>query len=240
MPQINLTNSKQRDAVVTARSVRVPRKVRYVDPDGRQAGAVRVLKSTLAHETEALAAQAGGLDELAAVLIEQDPDVDLETFGQQVGTTSRVYVTPDQEVVHRVQTFEVLMNPDGTEKERRPEKISEPNIAVEGTPLRWTGKLMPKKDVYNKFVFAGMSQITHVNGLTYDFLYEMAKELEAQDAMMMIGSGPKGNQPLVFTRGATAYRGFLEGRTQGDKYCLILHLTNMELKAPEESEGEAK
>jgi len=29
------------------------------------------------------------------------------------------------------------------------------------------------------------------------------------------------------------YRGFLEGRTKGTEYCLLLHLSNIELKAPE-------
>ena len=97
--------------------------------------------------------------------------------------------------------------------------------------MKWTGKLMKKTEVYNKFVFASKRQIMHVNGLTYDFLYGMAKELEDSQSLMLLGAGPKGNQPLVLTRGGQQYRGFLEGRTDGDKYCLILHLSNMELKA---------
>jgi hypothetical protein len=56
---------------------------------------------------------------------------------------------------------------------------------------------------------------------------------------MLVGAGPKGNQPLVLTRGGQQYRGFLEGRTQGEKYCLILHLSNMELKAAPKQEGPA-
>jgi hypothetical protein len=30
----------------------------------------------------------------------------------------------------------------------------------------------------------------------------------------------------------TPYRGFLEGRIEGDKFILLLHLSNMELKKP--------
>ena len=71
----------------------------------------------------------------------------------------------------------------------------------------------------------------HVNGLTYDFLFSMAKELEQSESLLLLGAGAKGAQPLVLTRGGQQYRGFLEGRTQGKKYCLILHLSNMELKA---------
>ena len=92
---------------------------------------------------------------------------------------------------------------------------------------------MKKSEVYNKFVFASKSQIVHVNGLTYDFLFGIAKELEEKESLMLLGAGPKGAQPLIFHRGGTPYRGFLEGRTQGDKYCLLLHLSNMEFKVPE-------
>ena len=54
---------------------------------------------------------------------------------------------------------------------------------------------------------------------------------------MLLGAGPKSNQPLIFRRGGTPYRGFLEGRTQGDKYCLLLHYSNIELKAPAADRG---
>ena len=47
---------------------------------------------------------------------------------------------------------------------------------------------------------------------------------------MLIGAGEKGVGPLVFTKGGTSYRAFLEGRVDGDKYMLILRLTNLELK----------
>jgi hypothetical protein len=83
-------------------------------------------------------------------------------------------------------------------------------------------------------------QLHHINGLTYDFLYGMARELEGKNCLMLVGAGPKSNQPLILRRGSTPYRGFLEGRTQGDKYCLILHFSNMELKAPVASSQEAE
>jgi hypothetical protein len=68
----------------------------------------------------------------------------------------------------------------------------------------------------------------------------MAKELEEKDSLMLLGAGPKSNQPLILRRGGSPYRGFLEGRTQGDKYCLVLHFSNLELKAPpKESSSES-
>ena len=70
----------------------------------------------------------------------------------------------------------------------------------------------------------------HINGLTYDFLYDMAKKLADANAMMLVGAGAKGVEPLVMSNGGTPYRAFLEGRVDGDKYALILRLTNLELK----------
>ena len=46
---------------------------------------------------------------------------------------------------------------------------------------------------------------------------------------MMMGGG-KGSDPLVFNDGGKPYRGFLEGRINDKSYCLILHLSNQELK----------
>ncbi len=81
------------------------------------------------------------------------------------------------------------------------------------------------------FVFSKKYQIKHINGLTYDFLFEMARQLDEKRSVMLIGGGPKGVAPLVLANGGTFYRAFLEGRVEGEKYCLIIHLTNLELKA---------
>ena len=54
---------------------------------------------------------------------------------------------------------------------------------------------------------------------------------------MPVGAGEKGNQPLVMSDGGKPYRAFLEGRVRGDSYCLILHLTDQELKAPQKDEA---
>jgi hypothetical protein len=230
MGTINIANSKGRDAVVGAQSVLKPLKVRWLDEQGRQMQSVRLMRADLPHDLAALEAKAGGREKVSQLLIDGDPEIDMEMFGSVLKETSRAFINPDGKIVHKVKQFEVIRNPDGTERERRPRRVAQPNTATE-TPLKWSGKLMKKQEVYNKFVFANKRQICHVNGLTYDFLYGIAKELEETKSFMLMGAGAKGNQPLVLTRGGVQYRGFLEGRTQGDKYCLILHLSNMELKA---------
>ena len=237
MATINIANSKGRDAVVGSQTVLKPLKVRWLDEQGRQMTSGRVMKADLSHDLAALEAKAGSREKIAQLLIAGDPEIDIESYGSMLKQTSRVFVDPDGKIVHKVKQFEVIRNPDGTERERRPKKVAQPNTATE-MPLKWSGKLMKKKDVYNKFVFATKRQIVHVNGLTYDFLYGMAKELEESQSLMLLGGGPKGTSPLVLTRGGHQYRGFLEGRTQGDKYCLILHLSEMELKAAPTAEME--
>lgn len=238
MGRINLTNSKGRPAVVATRHVGTALKLRWLDGKGRQAQNVRVLCAPLENDLDALLKQTAGPDDsgamarLTSALIHGDPEIDLERTGSFLRDTARVYVDLEQKVVAAASVFERVKNPDGSERERRPQKVQEQNVATE-TPLRYSGKLLKKSEVWNRFVFAAKLQVRHVNGLTYDFLYEMARELEAKDSLLLVGAGPKSNQPLIFQHGGTPYRGFLEGRTRGESYCLILHLANLELKAPD-------
>ncbi len=231
MGQIHLTNSKGRDATVTTETVATAVEVRWLDPSGNEAKPVRLLRGTLDHDIPAIARRAGGADKVAEALIAGDPEVDLETYGVKLGPTSRVYLDADGSLVTHVDEIEVVKNPDGTEKERRPRRPAAANTSTD-VPLRWSGRLFPKAQVYNRFVLASKLQITHTNGLTYDFLYGIAKELEDKQALLLVGGGPRGTEPLVFHRGGTPYRGFLEGRTDGDKYALVLHLSNLELRRP--------
>jgi hypothetical protein len=100
-------------------------------------------------------------------------------------------------------------------------------------PIRWTGRKMPKSDVVRKFAFRRSMQLQHVDGVTFDFLFAMAKELADEDVMVLLGAGESGKDPIVLQMNGSPYRGFLEGRIDGDCYLLLLHLSNMELKKPE-------
>lgn len=232
MPDIALTNAKGRDATIVAESVRHATKVWWVDVEDRQATSCKILKGTIDRDADALLQQFGSPDQVAAALVAGDPEIDIESYGRFLRDTSRVYYNTERKIVFSVSQVEVVRNPDGTEKLRRPKKSTPPNVGPE-QPLRWSGKLMPKKEVFNKFVMVNKLQLVHINGLTYDFLFEIAKELEQKDSMLLVGAGPKSNLPLILRHRAAPYRGFLEGRTRGDEYQLILHLSNIELKAPE-------
>jgi hypothetical protein len=154
----------------------------------------------------------------------------MELMGLKLEGMKRIYITPDQRVAYGVTLSEHVFLADGTEKEVRPESTTTANIAIDGMPLRWTGKLIPKDKAARMFVFKKNYQVQHINGLTYDFLYDMAKKLADANAMMLLGAGAKGVEPLVMSNGGTPYRAFLEGRVANDKYALILRLTNLELK----------
>lgn len=237
MPEISLCNEAGRDAAVTMESVFKPLRVRWVDDKGRQANSVRVLKSTLDRDIDALSEAHGKLEEVSAALISGDPEVDMEIVGTILANTSRVYVNPQRQIVHRVEQFEIVKNPDGSEREKRSRELSVKNVS-EQVPLKWSGIFIKRSEAVRKYLFSNKLQLYHINGLTYDFLYGISKELEEKDSMMLLGAGPKGNQPLILRRGSVPYRGFLEGRTDGDKYCLLLHLSNLELKQPDETTDE--
>ncbi|HEX7712528.1 MAG TPA: hypothetical protein VF531_00790, partial [Bacillota bacterium] len=149
--------------------------------------------------------------------------------GLMLEDTSRIYITRDNQLLYGVELYEIIRNPDGSEKERHYYTPKLSNICND-LPVLCTGKKFPKAEAVKRFIFSRKYQIKHVNGLTYDFLYEIAGELDETKSLMLVGGGKTGTDPLIMNDGGTPYRGFLEGRVNGDKYCLILHLTNLELK----------
>jgi hypothetical protein len=240
MGEINLSNSSGRDAIVATNSLSALKQIRWLDDQGRQAFSSRIVKSTLDHSLEAiLENHQCELEAVSQLLIDGDPEIDLQNTGKLLHETSRVFVDKHRGIVRNVRFWEVIKNPDGSVRQRRPRELADTNIATD-TPLRWSGMFIPKQKAIRKFVFSGKAQIQHINGLTYDFLYAMAKDLEEKRSLMLLGAGPKSNQPLIMRRGGTPYRGFLEGRTQGDKYCLLLHFSNLELKAPKADSSTAQ
>jgi len=232
MPEINLSDSRQRDAVVKALGVRRREQLRWVAPDGSSPTNHRILKSTVDHDLDALQSRFGEPEAIAKGLVESDTEVDFERFGQSLWFLSRVFIDAQEKPVFHVQQNELLRDPQGQILERRPLKRAEANTNAP-VPLVWTGKAIAKAEAVRRYVFSDTLQIVHINGLTYDFLFGMATELAASQSLMLIGAGKGGRDPLVFRRGNTPYRGFLEGRVRDDRYALLLHLSNAELKRAE-------
>jgi|TARA_B110001450_G_scaffold40634_1_gene36511 hypothetical protein len=238
---IKLNNDKKRDAEITFRSLNPKPSVTMVMENGDKVINKRVVKGTSQTSTQTLLSNYNekpkeGIDfqtQLAGRLVEDliasDPESDLELTGKFIDDVSRVYINEDEKPVFRVKKTEKIFSPTAELKEEREPKYNESNISGESF-VNWTGKLMPKSKIYNKLVFHKKYQLKHINGLTYDFLFDMAKQLADKDSLMMMGAGASGKEPLVMNDGGKPYRAFLEGRIKGDKYCLILHLTDQELK----------
>lgn len=231
MRKINLSNESKRDAEVAFGTTFHRPSPTFKTADGNRVLSRRNVKATLKTADAALVDRYGA--GLADALVQDDPEVDMETFGLQVEGLKRVYLEPGGKVAYGVTLQEHVYLPDGTEKEVRPDSTTEANISTDGIPIRWTGKLIPREKAMRLFVFKKSYQVQHVNGLTFDFLFEMAKKLADANAMMLVGGGPRGVAPLVMMNGGTPYRAFLEGRVEGDRYALILRLTNLELKGME-------
>ncbi len=240
MPNVNLTDSRNRDAVVKAETTGVEEEIRYVDNQNQPSYNRKILKATVEHDFETLLKNhEGDAEALGTALVEGDPEVDMEICGHYLWGVSKVYVDSSDGIVYRIEQQEVVRGPGGRVREKRPRNRPDANVDSE-IPLTWTDRRFDKEDAVRRFVFASKLQIVHINGLTYDFLYGMAKELAESNSLMMVGGGSKGRDPLVFRRGSVPYRGFLEGRIDGEKYLLLLHLSNLELKLPPAAKKKVK
>jgi len=155
----------------------------------------------------------------------------MEAAGCVAGPCDRVWVDPEGGPLYAATMMEIVYGPDGVEKERRAPVEVETNVG-EDMPLRWTGRFFQREEIVRRFAIRRKFQIAHIDGLTYDYLHRMAGLLENKDALVSIGAGPKGRDPLVLERNGTPFRAFLEGRTHGEKYRLVLHLSDLELKRP--------
>jgi len=235
MRKINISNESRRDAEVAFGNTSKRTKTVFKTLTGSFGHSERRLKSTIETEPDALLKHFANA--LPEALMTEDPEIDMEKAGLKLEGLRKVYLTPEKKVAYGVTLTEHLYNPDGSEKGMKPDTTIPSNIAIDGMPIRWTGKMIPKDKAMRTFVFKKSYQVRHVNGLTYDFLYAMAKQLHDQQSMMLVGGGQKGVAPLVMNSGGTPYRAFLEGRIDGDSYALILRLTHLELKSIPQTES---
>lgn len=229
---INISNQKNRDALVAFEAVIPKREVAFVDAKGKPVRTQKLLKSDVEHDLAALLKKRKTLEAVGKALVKDDPEIDIEEFGMFLADTSKVYVSK-RGIIHLVDEVEVLTNPDGTLRERRQRQKEAQNIHTD-IPLRWSGKFIKKEEAAHRFIFTHKRQLQHVNGLTFDFLYDMAKELHERNSLLLVRGGEKGDKPIVMHRGGRPYNAFLEGRIDGDAYLLVLQLSNMELKRPKE------
>ena len=230
MRKIHLMNEASRDATIVIDTVKAESGPTMGLP-GKKINFRRYLAATDTGLHEALVAAHG--EEYAQALIDGDPEIDVEQVGKYLTDTTPVFLSASGEVLHvSPHLVDVIFGPDGSERERK-EASNIPGNVNDETPVRWTGRKLPRGQAITRFSFRRTIAVKHVDGLTYDFLYAMAQSLAEEDAMVMLGGGAKGKERLIFQENGTPYRGFLEGRVDGPRYKLLLHLSNLELRVPD-------
>jgi hypothetical protein len=226
---INLANESGRNATVGLHSVKALPAPEMGVPNKRVVFR-RYLSTAESGSHDALAARFG--PNYAQALIDGDPEIDIEVIGVLIEQTQTVYLDGDGSLMFIEPSFiEIIFSADGSEKERKAPLDVTANINSE-LPVRWTGRKVSINEAVRRFSFKRSIQLQHVDGLTYDFLYAMAKDLEASNSLVIVGCGDKGSAPLIFQSNGRPYRGFLRGQTNGKAYRLILHLSDLELKKP--------
>lgn len=234
MRKLLITNSAQRDGTINIAKVPEEPRPRLGLPD-REVSFRRYLAAAPETLHDEMVEQHG--EDYGQQLLDGDPEVDPEQVGRFIGPTDVVYLSAAGDVLYASpEVVEVLYDTSGEEREQRPPRDEPANVADE-SPVRWTGRKLPKGQAVRSFAFRRTVQLHHVDGVTYDFLHTMARELHDEQVMVLVGAGAKGKKPLIFQANGTPYRGFLEGRVEGERYQLLLHLSNLELKVPVVEEG---
>ena len=232
MLRMHLANSGSRDATVIATSS----KLEPGPAPGKEGQPVTFRRYVTAGEGKLHEDLAQGLgDDYAQALVDGDPEIDFDAVGRFIeGTQSILIGSAGEPLYCAPQVWEVTYAPDGSESDRRAPIDVAPTVN-DAIPVKWTGRKMSKTEMVHRVAVRRTLQLQHVDGVTYDFLFGMAKELADEGAVVLLGSGEDGKGPLVLQFNGVSYRGFLEGRVDGERYLLLLHLSNMELKRPQSS-----
>lgn len=170
----------------------------------------------------------------ATDLLDADPELAPAQAGRRVeADLTAAWLDPSDAELKPVGEFkevDVILDPQGAEKERRPHVHRTPNVNTLH-PVK-VGRRFPLKDALTGFVFRACHQLVHEDGLTMEFLHALAKDLHEKQEVAFLGAGPKGNLPLVTRDGGSPWRAFLFGEVRGDEYRLVVMLSDQELKKP--------
>jgi hypothetical protein len=185
----------------------------------------------------------------AQAIIDGDPEIDLTLAGNSVerDQLSTAYFDASAASPAPIGDFndlDLVYSASGEERERRQHKTRKANLD-ELHPIK-LGKRMPVTEMLSQFVVRSCVQLAHVDGLTFEFLRDIARDLQQKGEVVALGSGPKGLGPLILRESGTAYRAFLFGEVddhqsqaaqgaidQNQRYKLLMLLSDQEFKLPE-------
>jgi len=221
-----------RDATVLLRPVRVTARHQRQTLEGHPVRHVRRITATANTHPEALMARYPDPEDLVRALIDGDPELDRQVVGRAAGPCDRAWLDGDGQACLAPVLMEVRYHADGTERERRPVGVRPANL-VPAVPPVWSGVLIPRREIVRRVAFTRVYQVVHQDALQFEFLYELAQYLHVREAMVQVGSGRQGRGPLICERHGPSYRGFLDGRINGDAMRVVLYLAASDLTFPE-------
>ena len=117
MRAINIENDKKRDAQVVFDVQQEESKIKMVLPGGGDKNNVKVLKSTVDFDDEALIKKYGSTSNVADAIIESDPEVDIEVTGKILNYTTKLYVDKNNDIAYSPNLYQVVYNPAWTEND---------------------------------------------------------------------------------------------------------------------------
>lgn len=209
-------------------------------PIGRTQGRIKPVTTTAAgEEVDTQSIHRGDVPGYSCAnpenLIQGDPEIDMQRAGKILRGATRGFRFPNG--VELVGDFHKMVTSyDAAGNEKGKAQLTRKNANVnENVPVRMK-KRTKLKEAFSKFVFHNHYVLRHDDGVQFDFLQTIAKDLWDNQEIAALGTGAKGNGPLIFIEGGSGYKGYLYGECQGDKYKLLVLLTRMELKLPEKSE----
>ena len=173
---IKIEDENKRDAEITFKSVTQKNTVYLALENGKKPINKKVIKSSKDFTLENLIGKTEPFqedyDSFSEKLISEDKEIDFELFGKFIDKTDRIYTDKNLNPVYNVELTEKVFDTDGNLKEERVPNYLYSNISGESI-LKWTGKYIPKNKLYNKVVLSSKYQIKHINGLTFDFLFNI-------------------------------------------------------------------
>ena len=181
LKEIHISNEKKRDA-----NVRFVSLIKENDPKlaykGKSIKNSRLLISSDETSEESLINKYKS--KLAENILNNDVDIDIEYTGKFIGDTDRILFNSKNEILYSPPKIkEVLFNKDGKEIKKQDPKEIVPNVRDDTPPLKWTGKFFKREEVLKKFVINKSIQLRHTDGLTFEFLYDMAKTLDNKTSL---------------------------------------------------------
>lgn len=226
--RLRLADHRGREAVVALLSVHPTIQIHYQGPEGQPLQHRRRIKLSADHVNP----PGADPDDISRVLIDGDPDVNMEQTGRATGPCDRIWVDRDGCPCYAPVYVGVQYHADGTEREWRPMPMHPANL-VTARPRVWSGVLRPRRDIIRSEIFTRAYQVAHTTALEFDFLYALTRHLQDGEVMVQVGSGQRGTGPLRCERNGPAYRGWLDGRVGDDTYQLVLYLASGALLAAE-------